>query len=101
MSWQADFTEHTTGSAFNLSLSKYMVWALSAIDRDEFKGLIYYPMAITTIKGLRERGLVERIGEVSINGPLTWVLTPAGKLTLEMLKLAGLVANKAAEENAA
>lgn len=72
------FAEYVTGTAFDLKLSKNMVRALSRFD---YAGTCVENFM--TVSSLRCRGLIEHRGN-------QWVLTEAGKLVVQLMKMAGV-----------
>lgn len=72
------FSESVTGTAFNLSLTKNMVRALSQFD---YSGKSFE--SFMTVSALRSRGLVQHHGD-------HWTITEAGEKVVELIKLAGV-----------
>jgi len=97
------FREYVTGVAFNLQLSKPMCDAMAYFMREHYKqvkvggfALFINPPAITTAHSLERRGLIERRWDhgkamygnsIQQNG---WRVTDAGRITFDLLVLAGL-----------
>lgn len=87
------FAAHVTGVAFHLTLSKSMIICLKDIANENGRadGLRAAGLSETTVptrKRLEERGLIYA---PNINWPGRYVLTKAGLLTVELLKVAGLI----------
>ncbi len=97
------FREYVTGVAFNLQLSKPMCDAMAYFMREHYKnieakGLVLFvaPPMISTANSLERRGLIERrwdhgrtmYGNSIVTGG--WRVTEAGKITFDLLVLAGL-----------
>lgn len=97
------FSAHVTQVAFNLSLSRNMVFVLAAIERGglssaDMRGHGMYDTAVPSMRRLRERGLV---WSPDTELPGLCELTEAGRHVLALLRIAGLVADDAAAKVAA
>ncbi|UJW87919.1 PadR family transcriptional regulator [Devosia sp. SL43] len=98
--WRDQFTQYTTGFAFNLSLSRDQASLLEAIGGGEWEGWASHTgrgSFIPTIKALQRRGLAEHNPAVHAenrpaNSTPKWFyrLTPAGQHVLELLRLTGV-----------
>lgn len=84
------FKNHVTSASFSLTLSKAMVETLSYLDQTAEKqgvGLCKF----MTYWGLKDRGLVEPVGEINTAQHYALVrLTETGKLVIPLLKASGL-----------
>jgi DNA-binding PadR family transcriptional regulator len=104
MSWQDNFTQYTTGFAFNLTLSRDMASLMEFIGNNEYEN---WQAAsgrgsfIPTFRSLERRGLAEHNPMMAPGMGLPgnvrpkWVyrLTPAGQHVLELLRLTGVASS--------
>lgn len=87
---QEAFKNHVTATSFNLTLSKAMVETLSQLDQTE-NGQGVGLCKFMTYWGLKDRGLVEPVGDIDRAQHWCMVrLTETGKLVIPLLKAAGL-----------
>ena len=109
MGWQSKFQDHTTNTAFSLTLSRNMVRALELAQAYESGGNTYeiskdFGRSVPSMKCLVSRGLVEHhdrpdnwqslsvLEQMAFASQHKWyTLTQAGKLVYEMCELAGLI----------
>ena len=82
------FSQYAQSTAFTLVLSHNMVAALRAIDELNNTGFIRWTAEIryVAVRCLMARGLIYQP-----MGSKTWVLSKAGKLALELCRVAGCV----------
>lgn len=87
--WRAYFASHTTRVAFNLTLSRRMVWVLH-IARDCDNQLRLPMLVHGTCLNLVKRGLIEfKLADAPYVG--RYELTSAGVKVVELLVLANLI----------
>lgn len=109
MFWRDNFTNHTTGTAFNLRLSHDQASLLAFLENyegGEWRSRTGRSTFIPCFHGLERRGLAEHnpaakvVGMTTPHVKLKWVyrLTPAGKCVLKLLKFARVI--KGLEETA-
>ncbi len=89
------FTDHVTGVAFSLTLSKRQIDVLLAIDMHgfDFRELCNYSHCVPTMRSLEDRGLITREGG--------WKTTKAGNLSCSLLREAGIESSFLVKEKAA
>lgn len=99
------FAAYVTSATFQLSLSRNMIIALTAIANDTWASGVDHYRTIGLVDGshvagasLSRRGLVH---SPDPKWPGRYELTDAGRHTFELLKLAGLVEQAQKEEGAA
>jgi hypothetical protein len=100
--WQANFAASTTGIAFALTLSANQATLLHFIDmgaHHDWSSASGRNFMVPTVRGLISRGLVEhnsKCQDVKAAGgwaKIKWIYrpTPAGKIVLELLRMASVV----------
>lgn len=106
MSWQDNFTQYTTGFAFNLTLSRDMASLIESIGNDDYaawQSASGRSSFIPTFRSLERRGLAEHNPMMAVGMGLpanvkpkwTYRLTPAGHHVLELLRLTGVASSQA------
>lgn len=116
MHWKQRFSDSTTNIAFNLRLTKEMVYTLECIYLNQLARGIdeNFGRFIPAVRNLISRGLVEHhdipedfsswdsLKKLEFHNNHKWyVLTPAGTHVVELLKLSGLIKNLSVVQEAA
>ena len=114
--WKRKFTEHTTRVAFNLTLTRKMIFFMEVIERfNEMWTKVHDPEYLTQeglttrndfVPGfhyLERRGLAEHnpIAKTCGRERVDWIyrLTPAGEQVMVLLRLTGLVTSQPVNQN--
>lgn len=119
MNWNAKFSDATTNTAFNLTLSRRMVQALRMVEaysRSETEEAYSFDFSfsVPSMRSLENRGLAQHHPRPESYTKLSsierrifdkenpfWTLTPAGKLVYELCQMAGLIPMKVEKLEAA